>query len=317
MNAATHWHRTMESGEAHLRAAEQAPDNAAAIAAATDAVTQFRAALDLAPPASSPLDWATTQTRLTVALRLLGALLDESALLHDALRCGQAALSLAPLASAPQIWGLAQAAIASVYVVLGERDDDLAALTEAAGRYAEALEAFPRTASPRDWARMMRNRGAALSLAGEVGNDPDALTDAIGCYRAALETYTKATTPADWALTHSNLGHALRLLAERTDDAAHATALLAEAVSACEVALAATDRDAAPEEWGMTTTNLANALAALGTRARDADSLRRAIEAYRAALAALAGPRLLRQRAITRHNLALAEQSLATQAAAE
>jgi hypothetical protein len=125
--------------------------------------------------------------------------------------------------------------------------------------------------------------------------------------------------PADWALTQSNLGQALRLLGERTGDtpngsqsgAPNGTHHLHEAVAACEAALAATARDAAPEERAMVTTNLANALAALGERAGDPDRLRRAIDAYRQALAALGGPRWLRQRAIARHNLRLAEQRLA------
>jgi hypothetical protein len=63
----------------------------------------------------------------------------------------------------------------------------------------------------------------------------------------------------------------------------------------------------------MTATNLANALAALGARDGDTTCLRRAIDAYRQALTALGGPRWLRQRAIARHNLALAEQRLAAQ----
>jgi tetratricopeptide (TPR) repeat protein len=363
----------MEVAEATLRAAETAPDLDGAIAAATDAVTRFRAALDLAPgglapgglapEARAPLDWAETQTRLSAALRLLGALLDDVDLLHDAIRSAQAALSVAPLATAPQVWGRARAALGSVYVVLGERDGDLATLAEAAANYAEALEGFPRVAFPLDWARMLRNRGAALALAAEAGNDPDALHDAIGCYRAALEVYSPAATPAaaglaasapadrapadraladraladwaladpamadrvraDWALTQSNLGQALRLLGERSGDTPdgtpngapdgtpNGTHHLHEAVAACEAALAATARDAAPEERAMVTTNLANALAALGERAGDPDSLRRAIDAYRQALAALGGPRWLRQRAIARHNLRLAEQRLA------
>jgi tetratricopeptide (TPR) repeat protein len=310
----------MTQAEDLLREAESARDLDAAVAGATGAVTQFRAALDLAPVARVPLDWAATQTRLSVALRLLGALLDDVELLHDAVRSGQAALSVAPLATAPQVWGRARAALGSVYVVLGERDGDLSTLAEAAASYADAQQGFPRAAFPLDWARMMRNRGAALALLGEVANDPDALSDAIGCYRAALEVYSPAAAPAtvvlpDWALTQSNLAQALRLLAERTGDMAdggpHGTQLLREAVTAGDAALAATARETAPQEWAMTATNLANALAALAERTGDTDCLHRAIDAYRQALAALGGPRWLRQRAIARHNLALAERRLA------
>jgi tetratricopeptide (TPR) repeat protein len=373
MSAATPWHKAVEAAETRLRSAETAHDTDAAIAAATDAVTMFRAALDLAPVALVPLDWAETQTRMSVALRLLGALLDDVDLLHDAIRSAEAALSVAPLATAPQVWARARAALGSIYVVLGEREADLGTLGEAAACYAEAIEGFPRAAFPRDWARMMRNRGAALSLLGEVANDPDALIDAIGCYRAALDVYASTAPPADpaaanpslpgaassdgapangtppgvapvaladWALTQSNLGQALRLLGEY-DDTPGGTHYLREAVAACNAALAATTPNAtalqstpneptpqgpathgqrpqeptphgsAPQEWAMTATNLANSLAALGDRTSDADCLRRAIAAYKQALAALAGERWLRQRAIARHNLTLAERRLA------
>lgn len=367
MNAATPWHEMMEAAAARLRAAEAAQDPDGAIAAATEAVMRCRAALDLAPVAVAPLDWAETQIRLGTALRLLGALLDDVDLLHDAIRSGQAALSVAPLATAPQVWGRGRALVGSVYVVLGERDGDLASLAEAAANYAEAIEGFPRATCPLDWARMLRNRGAALALAGEAGNDPDALHDAIGCYRAALEVYSSSASGlgasgpgasglgaaraatsgatdwampewartdaaladrarADWALTQSNLGQALRLLGERTGDppvgspsqgtppygASTGMHYLREAAAAGEAALAATAEDAAPEERAMVSTNLANALAAIGERAGDPASLRRAIDCYGQALAALGGPRWLRQRAIARHNLRLAEQRLAT-----
>jgi hypothetical protein len=61
----------------------------------------------------------------------------------------------------------------------------------------------------------------------------------------------------------------------------------------------------------MTATNFGNALAALGAHAGDADALQRAVAVYRQAVAALSGPRWLRQRAIARHNLARAEEKLA------
>jgi tetratricopeptide (TPR) repeat protein len=315
MNAATSWQQAMDQAEAQLATAERANDVTGAITAATEAVTRFSAALDLASAADAPFEWAETQTRLSVALRLLGALADDVALLHDAIRSCQAALSVVTPATAPQVWGRARAALGSIYVVLGERDDDLACLATAAACYAEAIEGFPRTRFPLEWARMLRNRGAALTLMCEVANDPDALIDAVGCYRAAREAFPPATSLTDgalaeWALTHSNLGQALRLLAERDPDPPKAIAYLHDAVAACEAALDVTVRDVAPEAWAMTTTNLANALAALGARTGDSACLLRAIDAYREAIAALGGSRWLRQRAIARHNLMLAERRL-------
>ena len=71
----------MADAEALLRAAEAAQDTQSASAA----VMSFHAALGHAPAGS--VDWAETQTRLSVALRLLGALVDDPAMLRDVSFC--------------------------------------------------------------------------------------------------------------------------------------------------------------------------------------------------------------------------------------
>ncbi len=65
--------------------------------------------------------------------------------------------------------------------------------------------------------------------------------------------------------------------------------------------IALTDRAASPQDWAMTQTNLANALAATGARER-------AVACYRAALEAFVGPDAEGYRAVVRFNLALAER---------
>jgi tetratricopeptide (TPR) repeat protein len=150
---------------------------------------------------------------------------------------------------------------------------------------------------------MQRKCGAVLSLQGERTGDTTALREAVEHYRAALEEYTSQESPIDVAVTQSNLGQALRVLGERESDGQ----LLVEAAAACRAALAVYTRDATPLEWAMASTNLANALTALN----QASSLEEAIAIYRDAIATLAGPARLQQRAIARYNLRRAEGRLA------
>jgi hypothetical protein len=68
--------------------------------------------------------------------------------------------------------------------------------------------------------------------------------------------------------------------------------------------------DATPIEWAMTSTNLANALAALAEYEAGSEHLEEAIAVYRQALSALDGPARIEQRAIARYNLKRAETRL-------
>ena len=93
-------------------------------------------------------------------------------------------------------------------------------------------------------------------------------------------------------MTQSNLGHALRLLGEQLND----DVLLQQAIGACRAALEIYTLEAAPRDWAMTSTNLANALAAHG-------DLEEAITVYRSVLDSA-------QRSVARFNLALAQRRL-------
>jgi tetratricopeptide (TPR) repeat protein len=281
------WQEALTRADTLLRDGEST-DNVGTIA---EAVSAFHAALKLTSRGS--MDWAWTQCRLSAALRALAARGGDAMLPQAAISAAEAALGVYTFDATPLDWARANALLGTAQAVAGERAADPDWLEAAISSYAAAMTVYTRAAAPLDWARMQRNTGAVLSLLGEHGKSQAPLMQATTCYRAALEEYRDGP---DHAMTQSNLGHALRLLGERLNDAV----LLQEAIDACRAALAIYTCAAAPRDWAMTSTNLANALAAHG-------DLEDAITVYRAVADAAQDPA---QRSVARYNLALAERRL-------
>ena len=282
-----HWQDALTRADALLRDGESADD----VGVIAESISAFHAALKLAPRRTT--DWAHTQCRLCAALRALAVRDGDAMLPRAAVAAAEAALEVYSFDATPLDWARANALLGTAQAVAGERAGDAEWLEAAISSYAAAMSVYTRAAMPPDWARMQRNTGAVLSLVGEQGKSQAPLMQAVTCYRAALEVYKAGP---DHAMTQSNLGHALRLLGERLND----PVLLGEAVDACRAALAIYTRDAAPRDWAMTSTNLANALTARG----DFDG---AIAVYRAVAD---GAQDAAQRSVARYNLALAERRL-------
>ncbi len=294
------WRQSIAKAELLLSEGEADED----IVGIADAVSGFNAALKLAPRNEAPLDWAKTQSRLSAALRALGARIDDPVMLHSAMTACDLALEV--YRSGQHAGGLgAHRGAARCGTGRAGRARQRSGLAERGARTAIALatSVYTREAAPSDWARMQRNCGAVLSLQGERTGHTASLREAVDHYRAALEEYTRQESPIDVAVTQSNLGQALRVLGARDGD----RDMLAEAAAACRAALAVYTREATPLEWAMASTNLANAL----TELNDAASIEEAIAIYRDAIAMLDGPARLQQRAIARYNLKRAEGRLA------
>jgi tetratricopeptide (TPR) repeat protein len=210
-----------------------------------------------------------------------------------AVAAAEAALEVYSLETAPLDWARTQALLGTAQAVAGEHAGDSDWLEAAISSYAAAMTVYTRAAAPLDWARMQRNTGAVLSLLGEQGKSQAPLMQAVTHYRAALEEYKDGS---DRAMTRSNLGHALRLLGEQLNDAV----LVQEAIDSCRAALEIYTREAAPLDWAMTSTNLANALTARG-------DFEEAIAVYRSVTEAAQDAA---QRSVARYNLALAKRRL-------
>jgi hypothetical protein len=230
--------------------------------------------------------------------------------------------------------------------LIGEVANDPDALIDAVGCYQAALGVYEMTATASnpplpdaarsdgvpsdgcppgvapvvlaDWVLTQSNLGQALRLLGEHEATPDGthyLREAVAACEAALAATTRnPKVPQSMANQSPTSASPLQELVPQ-GSASQGSASQGSASSGSSPQASSPQASAllgsAPQEWAMTATNLANALAALGDRTSDATCLRRAIAAYRQALAALVGARWLRQRAITRHNLTLAERRLA------
>ncbi len=138
------WRQAIARAEVLLAEGEAAED----ISVIADAVSGFNAALKLAPRADVPLDWAKTQSRLSAALRALGARIDDPVMLHAAMTACDAALEVYSTRTAPQDWARTVALLGAAQVVLGERDSDPAWLHAAINSYRLATTVYTREAAP-------------------------------------------------------------------------------------------------------------------------------------------------------------------------
>jgi transcriptional regulator with XRE-family HTH domain len=123
-------------------------------AALQDAVTAYRAALEVFTREASPMDWAMTQNNLGNALRDLGARAGDTAALQDAVTAYRAALEVYTREASPMDWAMTQNNLGAALqdADLGVRAGDTAALRDAVAAYRAALEVRTREASPMDWA---------------------------------------------------------------------------------------------------------------------------------------------------------------------
>ena len=245
-----------------------------------EAVTAFRAALEVQTRITMPAQWATAQNHLGLALLALGEREGNAARLAEAVAACRVALDVHTRDETPAEWAMTQNNLGIALQVLGEREGSPTRLTEAVTAFRAALEVRTRKAMPADWAAIQNNLGAALQTLGEREGNSTRLKEAVAACRAALEVRTRQAMPADWAATQNNLGTALQALGEREGS----LELLNEAIAAFRTALEVRTRADVPIQWARTQNNLGNALGELGMRERNQERLAESIAAYRAAL---------------------------------
>ena len=125
MSAGEPWRQAIAKAEVLLAEGEAAEE----ISVIADAVSGFNAAVKLAPRAEAPLDWAKTQSRLSAALRALGA---------EAVAACRAALAVYTLEATPLEWAMASTNLANALTGL----DDVASIEEAIAIYRAAIAAL-------------------------------------------------------------------------------------------------------------------------------------------------------------------------------
>ncbi|MCA6346980.1 tetratricopeptide repeat protein [Phenylobacterium sp.] len=196
-----------EAGKAHLE----------------EAVSVFRATLEVHARDAMPSYWAMTQNNLANALKVLGGREGGQvgkARLEEAVSAYRAALEVRTRDTEPSDWAGTQNNLANALQVLGKREGGEAGkarLEEAVSAYRAALEVYTRASMPSDWAMTQNNLAIALYELGErEGGEAGKarLEEAVSAFRAALMVYTRDAMPSYWARTQSGLEVALKSLRE-------------------------------------------------------------------------------------------------------
>jgi len=183
--------------------------------------------------------------------------------------------------------GLALTDLGMALGALGRRENKTERLEEAVVAFSTALDLQTREQAPLDWANVYDCLGTVLSYLGEREAGNTRLEEALAAFNSALEVRKKDTTPDDWARTQNNLGIALQMLAQRE----RGSKRLDQAISAFRAVTEHWHSVGNQALWATSMTNLGNALSIKAERlirnGSGHQELDEAIEAYRAALAAI------------------------------
>ncbi|MEM7723668.1 MAG: helix-turn-helix transcriptional regulator [Pseudomonadota bacterium] len=209
------------------------------------AVTAYRAALEVRTRADHPVDWAMTQNNLANALQHQGTRTagpEGADLVAQAVTAYRAALEVYTRADHPMPWATTQNNLGNAFANQGNRTagpEGADLLAQAVKAYRAALDVTTRAGFPVEWADTQNNLGAALKSQGTriaAHEGADLLSQAVTAYRAALEVRTRADHPVDWAMTQGNIAIALQAIAKHgtTDDPRPP---LTEALTAVDLAL--------------------------------------------------------------------------------
>jgi tetratricopeptide (TPR) repeat protein len=187
---ATAWSYMLDSAGALYAQGNEFGENQAL----DDAIRAYRSALDMAPRARVPLDWAATQNNLGNALLTLGERESGTARLEEAVAAYREALQEQTRERVPLDWAMTEMNLGNALVRLGERESGTARLEEAVAAYRAALEERTRARVPLKWAMTQMNLGAALATLGGRESGTARLDEAVAAYREALQENTRART---------------------------------------------------------------------------------------------------------------------------
>ena len=190
-----------------------------------------------------PLDWATTQNNLGIALVRLGERESGTARLEEAVAAYRAALTERTRERVPLDWAMTQNNLGNALSSArraGERHGAAGGGGRRLSRGADGADARARAARLGEDAEQSRHRAVERSASARAARR--------GWRRRsppiaqALTEWTRERVPLDWAMTQNNLGNALSSLGERESG----TARLEEAVAAYRAALTERTRERVP-----------------------------------------------------------------------
>ena len=186
------------------------------------AAQAYQAALENISKDDHPIEWATAQRNLGVALQALAEPSDDADTLGAAADAYRAALGPFTKALFPREWAVLQNRLGLMLYKLDRKTGDTELVKHALSAFQAALQVFTRATAPLRWAEIMNNFAqAAQMLGGELRNVEVLKTSAAAC-RSVLEVRTRESAPLMWAATQNNLGTALFLIAkEDRNDTVH------------------------------------------------------------------------------------------------
>lgn len=146
--------------------APHAAGRAQAMQILADRVTALKRILGQTPRDRTPMNWASLQNHLGLALHALGRAEPGTGRLVEAVAAFQAALEERRRDRVPVDWAITTSNLAHSLTLIGEREHDRAQLADAVARFDAALAILGPHRAPADWARAIGGQGLArLDLA--------------------------------------------------------------------------------------------------------------------------------------------------------
>ena len=159
------------------------------------AIRVYRRGLELVPRERAPLEWATTQNSLGIALQTLGTRESGTARLEEAVAAYRGALEEWTRERVPLGWATTQMNLGNALQTLGTRESGTARLEEAVAAYRAALEEQTRERVPLGWAMTQTNLGTALRLLGLRETGTARLDEAVAAFGACLMVASSVWPP--------------------------------------------------------------------------------------------------------------------------
>ena len=240
-------------------------------------ITIFRRVLLLQPRDRAPTEWAKTQRKLGLSLRVFadfesGSRPREQVIAHlnEAIAAYRAALEELTRDKTPSEWATTQLFLGTALSSLGSHETGTAHLEQAVDAYHASLGIKVGLVT-------LDRLGRALTRLGDQETGTAHLEEAVATFRSALQL--ESPNSGNWIVLQDDLAVALVALAKREEN----PSLLHEAIADYHTVLKHWTREQLPYYWARTQKRLGDALSLLGLRENGTAPLDEAIVAYRAA----------------------------------
>ncbi|MGD9980259.1 MAG: hypothetical protein AB7H66_16225 [Hyphomonadaceae bacterium] len=236
--------------------------------------------LPLAPQASAPNNWATTEVQIGNAYTLLADRGDLAAI-PRAVAAYEAAITVWTRERDPAAWSFVQQNLSNVLTRAGPQSMHSAVSSAEAAVAEAARPGRDRTL----WALAQISLGTALLNLADQGNDPSVYSRAIQAFQAALSVLSPSAFSNDWADAQVLLGIA-RFSQWRSGQGDESS--LSQSVTALQAGLGAMSQPDPQDlhqmgRWAHAQVSLGDALWQLWAMGLDDSAISRAYAAYQAA----------------------------------